>query len=77
MFEDQIPSIMSVYEVDTGITDMDQSNPVTIVDHKLVLGGGDPKLPGDAQPGVRPGALSSEPAHAHRHNDSTSTQTTE
>ncbi len=77
MFEDQIPSIMSVYEVDTGITDMDQSNPVTIVDHKLVLGGGDPKLPGDAQPGARPGALSSEPSHIHRHNDSTSTQTTE
>ncbi|KAK3901838.1 dual specificity phosphatase [Staphylotrichum tortipilum] len=77
MFEDQIPSIMSVYEVDSGITDMDQSNPVTIVDHKLVLGGGDPKLLGDAQPGPRPGALSSEPTHAHRHNDSTSTQTTE
>ena len=73
LFEDQIPSIMSVYQVDSGIADMDQSNPITIVDHNLVLE--NTKSPGDSQPGARPGALSSE--SAHRHNDSTSTQTTE
>ena len=73
MFEDQIPSIMSVYEVDSGISDMDQSNPITIVNHKLVLEHG--KLPGDSLPGAGPGALTSE--SAHRHNDSTSTQMTE
>ncbi|KAL2130402.1 hypothetical protein VTI74DRAFT_6511 [Chaetomium olivicolor] len=73
LFEDRIPSIMSVYEVDTGISDIDQSNPVTIVDPALVME--DAKLPRDSEPGVRPSALASE--SAHRHNDSTSTQTTE
>ncbi|KAK4123691.1 hypothetical protein N657DRAFT_573077 [Parathielavia appendiculata] len=72
LFEDQIPSIMSVYEVDSGI-DMDQSNSVTIVDPKLVME--DAKLPADSQPGLRPGSLPSEAAH--RHNDSTSTHMTE
>ncbi|KAK4244391.1 dual specificity phosphatase [Corynascus novoguineensis] len=64
---------MSVYEVDSGITDMDQLNPVTIVDPKLVMEGA--KMDGESQPGIRPGALSSETIH--RHNNSTSTQTTE
>ncbi|KAH6850258.1 dual specificity phosphatase [Chaetomium sp. MPI-CAGE-AT-0009] len=73
LFEDQIPSIMSVYEVDSGITDLDQSNPVTIVDPKVVMEGA--KLAGNPQPGIRPGALPSD--SIHRHNDSTSTQTTE
>jgi tyrosine-protein phosphatase len=73
LFEDQIPSIMSVYEVDSGITDLDQSNPVTIVDPKMVMEGA--KLAGNPQPGMRPGALQSD--SIHRHNDSTSTQTTE
>ncbi|KAK4157233.1 dual specificity phosphatase [Chaetomidium leptoderma] len=73
LFEDQIPSIMSVYEVDSGITDLDQSNPITIVDPKLVMQDG--KLPGNSQLGIRPGALLSE--SVHRHNGSTSTQTTE
>jgi tyrosine-protein phosphatase len=73
LFEDHIPSIMSVYEIDSGITDLDQSNPVTIVDPKMVMG--HTKLPGDSQPGPRPGAMPSEVVH--RHNDSTSTQTTE
>ncbi|KAJ4304462.1 tyrosine/serine/threonine protein phosphatase [Collariella sp. IMI 366227] len=62
---------MSVYEVNTGITDIDQSNPVTIVDPVLVME--DAKLPGNSEP-IRPGALPSE--SAHRHNDSTSTQQT-
>ncbi|KAL2181742.1 dual specificity phosphatase [Thermothelomyces heterothallicus CBS 202.75] len=65
---------MSVYQVDSGIADMDQSNPVTIVNPKLVMEGA--KMGGASQPGgIQPGALPSE--SIHRHNDSTSTQTTE
>ncbi|KAK4106637.1 hypothetical protein N658DRAFT_503060 [Parathielavia hyrcaniae] len=72
LFEDQIPSIMSVYEVDSGI-DLDHSNPVTIVDPKMVME--DAKLSADPQPGLRPGSLPSD--SAHRHNDSIPTHMTE
>ncbi|KAL1844019.1 hypothetical protein VTJ49DRAFT_5770 [Mycothermus thermophilus] len=72
LYEDQIPSITSVYELDSGITDLDQSNPITIVNPDMVNGGS--KLSPD-QAGVRPGALTSD--LAHRHHDSTSTHATE
>ncbi|KAK4114110.1 DSPc-domain-containing protein [Canariomyces notabilis] len=71
LYEDQIPSFMSVYGVDRAV--MDHSNPVTIVDPNLVME--DSKAPDGAQPELRPGALPSEPAH--KHNNSTSTHTTE
>jgi tyrosine-protein phosphatase len=72
LYEDQIPSIMSVYEVDGAVTDLDQSNSVTIVNPEMV---GNAKLPADQAGTVRPGALTSESAHRHHH--STSTQATE
>ncbi|GAB1320597.1 tyrosine/serine/threonine protein phosphatase [Madurella fahalii] len=70
LYEDQIPSFMSVYDVDSEI--MDHANTLTIVDPKLVMEDG--KVPENSQPELRPGALPSE--SAHRHNDSTSTQMT-
>ncbi|KAL2271717.1 hypothetical protein VTJ83DRAFT_1088 [Remersonia thermophila] len=72
LYEDQIPSITSVYELDSRIADLDQSNPITIVNPDMV--NGDAKLSPDPT-GARPGALTSE--LAHRHNDSTSTHATE
>ncbi|KAL2022309.1 hypothetical protein VTK56DRAFT_5707 [Thermocarpiscus australiensis] len=69
LYEDQIPSFMSVYDVDSGM--MDQSSTVTIVDPKFMME--DAKVPQDSQPVLGSGALPSE--SAHRHNGSTSTQT--
>ncbi|KAL2164572.1 hypothetical protein VTH06DRAFT_3789 [Thermothelomyces fergusii] len=81
LFEDQIPSIMSVYQVDSGIADMDQSNAVTIVNPKLVME--DAKMDGASQQQqqqhqqqrIQPGTLPSESIQRHNHN--TSTQTSE
>lgn len=71
LYEDQLPSFMSVYEVDSEA--MDHTNALTIVDPKLVME--DAKVPENSRPELRPGALPSE--STHRHNNSTSTQTTE
>ncbi|KAK4163403.1 dual specificity phosphatase [Cladorrhinum sp. PSN259] len=65
LYEDQIPSFMSVYGIENGL---DHST-VTIVDPNLVME--DSKLSRNSQPGLRPGALPSE--SVHKHNDSTST----
>ncbi|KAK4457950.1 dual specificity phosphatase [Cladorrhinum samala] len=64
LYEDQIPSFMSVYGLENGL---DHST-VTIVDPNLVME--ESKLPGNSQPGFRTGALPSEPVH--QRNDSTS-----
>lgn len=71
LYGDQIPSFMSVYDVDGG--NLDHTNTVTIVDPKLVMEAA--KLPGDSQPALGPGALPSE--SPRRRNDSTSARTTE
>ncbi|KXX76467.1 Tyrosine-protein phosphatase pmp1 [Madurella mycetomatis] len=71
LYEDQIPSFMSVYDVDSEI--MDHANTVTIVNPKLVMEDG--KVAENSQPDLGPGALPSE--SAHRHNDSTSTKMSE
>ncbi|KAK4217996.1 hypothetical protein QBC37DRAFT_26378 [Rhypophila decipiens] len=73
LYEDQIPSFMSVYDLDSDI--MDQQSLVTVVDPKLMMGMGPAKQPQDSQPVLRPGALPSD--STHKHNDSTSTQATE
>ncbi|KAK4242636.1 dual specificity phosphatase [Achaetomium macrosporum] len=70
LFEDQIPSFMSVYDVDSEMAGMDQQNTVTIVDPKLVIENA--KLSGDSQPGLRPSGLPSETAR--RHHESTSSR---
>lgn len=71
LYEDQIPSFMSVYDVDGG--SIDQSNAVTIIDPSILMDGAkDPKA---SQLALGPGALPPEPGH--RHHDSTSTRTTE
>jgi len=53
LYEDQIPSFMSVFDVESGL--MDPSNSVTILDANMVME--ETKLSGDSQPGLRPGAL--------------------
>ncbi|KAK4185345.1 dual specificity phosphatase [Podospora australis] len=68
LYEDQIPSFMSVFDVENGLLDP-SSNTVTVVDPKMVME--ESKLPRESQPGPRPGALPSE--SVHKHNDSTST----
>lgn len=73
LYEDQIPSFMSVYGLDSDI--MDQQSLVSVVDPKLMMGMEPTKQPQDSQPVLRPGALSSD--STHKHNDSTSTQATE
>ncbi|KAK4196500.1 hypothetical protein QBC40DRAFT_7573 [Triangularia verruculosa] len=66
LYEDQIPSFMTVLDVENGI--VDASNTVTVVDPKLVMEG--TKLPQDSQPAPRPGVLSSD--SIHKHHDSAS-----
>ncbi|KAK0623524.1 hypothetical protein B0T14DRAFT_426631 [Immersiella caudata] len=71
MYEDQIPSFMSVFDLESDA--MDQQGLVTFIDPKLVM---EPhKLPGSSAPELRPPTL--VPDSSHKHNDSTSTQTTE
>ncbi|KAK0646576.1 hypothetical protein B0T16DRAFT_328176 [Cercophora newfieldiana] len=71
MYEDQIPSFMSVFDLESDA--MDQQGLVTVIDPKLVME--PPKLPGSSAPELRPATL--VPDSSHKHNDSTSTQTTE
>ncbi|KAK3375343.1 hypothetical protein B0H63DRAFT_276837 [Podospora didyma] len=73
LYEDQIPSFMSVFDLDTEI--LVQPSLVSGVDPKLVMEMEDTKISRDEQPQLRPCALPSD--SAHKHNDSTSTQTTE
>lgn len=73
LYEDQIPSFMSVYGVDSD--SMDQSGLVTLIDPKLVMGMEPAKSPESSQTELRPSTL---PLDApHKHHISTSTQTTE
>ncbi|KAK3944657.1 hypothetical protein QBC46DRAFT_251372 [Diplogelasinospora grovesii] len=73
LYEDQIPSFMSVYDLDSDI--LDQSGVVTLVDPKSMEMEA-PKLHGISQPQLRPSNTApTDPAH--KHNDSTSTQNTE
>ncbi|KAK0711112.1 hypothetical protein B0H67DRAFT_491647 [Lasiosphaeris hirsuta] len=73
LYEDQIPSFMSVF--DLGSEGMDQSSLVTVIDPQLMMGLEHTKLPEDSQPVLRANTLPSD--SSHKHNDSTSTQTTE
>lgn len=72
LYEDQIPSFMSVFDLDQAMQDQDT---VTVVDPKMV--GIEPKcnpqLPSDPSQLLQPPAI--PPNHQHR--DSTSTQTSE
>ncbi|KAK3379553.1 hypothetical protein B0T24DRAFT_522919 [Lasiosphaeria ovina] len=72
LYEDQIPSFMSVFDVDSEI--LVQPSLLKVVDPKLVMEMDDTKLSRDEQPDLRP-SLSSD--SGHKHNDSTSTQATE
>ncbi|KAK4179804.1 hypothetical protein QBC36DRAFT_61451 [Triangularia setosa] len=67
LYEDQVPSFMTVLDVENGF--VDASSTVTVVDPKLVMEG--TKLPRDSQPALGPGVLS--PESIHKHHDSTST----
>jgi len=73
LYEDQIPSFMSVFDVENNA--MDQEGTVTVIDPKAVMGMGPPKLPGNPQPELRPATLPQDASH--KHHDSTSTQATE
>lgn len=66
-YEDQIPSFMSVFDLDAET--MDHPSLVTVVDPNLAMEA--TKLPSDSEPGLRPSNDAT-----HKHNDSTSTQTT-
>ncbi|KAH8879419.1 DSPc-domain-containing protein [Thozetella sp. PMI_491] len=72
IYEDQIPSLMSVFDMDP---EMMADRGFVTVDPKIMEVQA-PKLPTDSQPQLRPSTLPSD-ATAHKHNDSTSTQTTE
>ncbi|KAL2259343.1 hypothetical protein VTK26DRAFT_7001 [Humicola hyalothermophila] len=71
LYEDQMPSFMSVYDVESGM--MDQTNAVTVIDPKLVMG--DAKPPGNSDSGLGPKALPTESARTS--NDGTCAQTAE
>ncbi len=71
-YEDQIPSFMSVF--DLGPESMEDRGLVAVDPQMMEVEA--PKLPTDSQPQLRPTTLPSD-ATAHKHNDSTSTQTTE
>src|SRR4051794_34003766 len=71
LYEDQIPSFMSVFHLDAET--MADRDLVTVVDPKLVEV--EPTCAKPSQQRLRPSALPSDPSH--RHNDSTSTQNTE
>ena len=71
-YEDQIPSFMSVFDLDPETM---EARGLVAVDPKMMEVEAH-KLPTDSQPQLRPTALSSD-ATAHKHNDSTSTQATE
>ncbi|CAK7223593.1 tyrosine/serine/threonine protein phosphatase [Sporothrix eucalyptigena] len=83
LYEDQIPSFMSVF--DLGAEAMDDQNTVTVVDPKIIGFPGSSfsdKLSSHAHPhqpsstgAAAPPTLSSDPSH--RHHDSTSTQMSE
>ncbi|KAK3333705.1 hypothetical protein B0T19DRAFT_134347 [Cercophora scortea] len=71
LYEDQIPSVMSVYDLDAEF--MDQQNLVTVVNPNLMMDTESTKRAEDSQPELRPSPLPSN--LAHKHNDSTSTRT--
>ncbi|KAL1857454.1 hypothetical protein VTK73DRAFT_8084 [Phialemonium thermophilum] len=73
LYEDQIPTFMSVF--DLGTDDMDARGAITVVEPRLV-GVEAPKSATDvALPQLRHSAMPSDPIH--KHNDSTSTQNSE
>lgn len=72
LYEDQIPSFMSVFDLDQAMQDQDT---VTVVDPKMmgIESKCNPQLPPDPSQLLQPPAI--PPSHQHR--DSTSTQTSE
>ncbi|KAK3494570.1 dual specificity phosphatase [Neurospora hispaniola] len=74
LYEDQIPSFMSVY--DLGPEGMDQQSAITVVDPQSVMHLESEKLPGDTQPAqLRSNAMHADAAH--NHHNSTSSRATE
>ncbi|EHA52960.1 tyrosine-protein phosphatase pmp1 [Pyricularia oryzae 70-15] len=75
LYEDQIPSFMSVFDLDSEL--MSDHNTITVVDAKMMdMDATQPKISSQQkQQPLHPAALPSDPQH--KHHDSTSTQMTE
>ncbi|KAL8409052.1 hypothetical protein RB594_007483 [Gaeumannomyces avenae] len=72
LYEDQIPSFMSVFDIESEA--MDDRGAITVVDSKMMdIDSPETKLSGQQQP-LHPAAIPSD--HLHKHHDSTSTQIT-
>ncbi|KLU81267.1 tyrosine-protein phosphatase pmp1 [Magnaporthiopsis poae ATCC 64411] len=70
LYEDQIPSFMSVFDIESEA--MDDRGAITVVDSKMMdIDPPETKLSGQQQP-LHPAAVPSDPLH--KHHDSTSTQ---